>query len=147
AWHRVLELTPRNRAGLDALVRLYRGASKWRELADVLGAQIASFSQLVVQGDRERACEAAMERAGLLEERLGAPAEAIKALDQLIRELDPNHLEAHAALRRLYEARGEFDAAVRIAEREMYLAPEPARKVARGLEIGQICRDRLNNPT
>jgi len=147
AWHRVLELTPRNRTALDALVRLYRGANKWRELADALDAQVASFSQLIAPDDRERACQAAMERAGILEERLGAPAEAIRALDQLIRELDPNHLEAHTALRRLYEARGEFDAAVRIAEREMYLSPEPVRKIARGLEIGLICRDRLNNPT
>ncbi len=29
----------------------------------------------------------------------------------------------------------------------MYLSPEPIRKVARGLEIGMICRDRLDNPT
>ncbi|MDB4960727.1 MAG: Tetratricopeptide 2 repeat protein [Myxococcales bacterium] len=147
AWHRLLELTPRNRTALDALVTLYRAATKWRELADVLGAQIVSFSQLVAPDDRERACAAAMERAEILEERLGAPAEAIKVLDQLIRELNPNHLEAHTALRRLHEARGDFDAAVRIAEREMYLSPEPERKVARGLEIGATCRDRLNNPT
>ncbi len=147
AWHRVLELTPRNRTALAALGRLYRGASKWRELADVLGAQIASFSQLVAPDDREHACQAAMERAELLEETLGAPAEAIKVLDGLIRDLNPNHLDAHTALRRLHEARGDFDAAVRIAEREMYLSPEPIRKVARGLEIGMICRDRLNNPT
>jgi len=147
AWHRLLELTPRNRTALDALVQLYRTATKWRELADVLGAQILSFSQLVAPDDRERACAAAMERAEILEERLGAPAEAIKVLDHLIHELNPNHLEAHTALRRLHEARGDFDAAVRIAEREMYLSPEPERKVARGLEIGITCRDRLNNPT
>ncbi|MBA3460200.1 MAG: tetratricopeptide repeat protein, partial [Deltaproteobacteria bacterium] len=147
AWHRLLELTPKNRTGLAALSRLYRGASKWRELADVLGAQITSFSQLVAPDDRENACSAAMERAELLEEKLGAPADAIKVLDHLIRELNPNHLDAHTALRRLHEARGDFDAAVRIAEREMYLSPEPIRKIARGLEIGMICRDRLNNPT
>ncbi len=147
AWHRLLELTPRNRMALEALVRLYRAATKWRELADVLGAQIASFSQLVAPDDRELACAAAMERAEILEERLGAPADAIKVLDQLIRDLNPNHLEAHTALRRLHEARGDFDAAVRVAEREMYLSPEPVRKIARGLEIGMICRDRLNNPT
>ncbi|MBA3455993.1 MAG: tetratricopeptide repeat protein, partial [Deltaproteobacteria bacterium] len=147
AWHRLLELTPRNRTALEALVRLYRTATKWRELADVLGAQIASFSQLVAPDDRELACAAAMERAEILEERLGAPAEAIKVLDHLIRDLNPNHLDAHTALRRLHEARGDFDAAVRIAEREMYLSPEPVRKIARGLEIGMICRDRLNNPT
>ncbi len=147
AWHRVLELTPRNRAAIEALARLYREAGKWGELADVLGGQIASLSQLAVPGDRERACAAALERATLLEERLGAPGEAIRVLDGMIRDLDPNHLEAHTTLRRLHEARGEFEAAVRIAEREMYLSPEPERKIARGLEIGVICRDRLNNPT
>src|SRR5205085_8638438 len=95
----------------------------------------------------ELAAKSAMERAEILEEKLGAPAEAIKALDHLLREIDPNHLDAHTALRRLHEARGDFDAAVRIAEREMYLSPETPRKIARGLEIGLMCRDRLNNPT
>ncbi|HEX2684962.1 MAG TPA: tetratricopeptide repeat protein, partial [Kofleriaceae bacterium] len=147
AWHRLLELAPRHRTASDALVRLYRAASKWRELADVLGVQIALFAELALPDDAERATAAAIDRAEILEDKLGAPGEAIKVLDHLIRELNPNHLGAHTALRRLYEARGEFDAAVRIAEREMYLAPEPQRKIARGLEIGLICRDRLGNPT
>ena len=142
AWHRVLELSPKSRSALDALARLYRAGSKWRELADVLGRQINLF-----HADPERAAAIAMERAELLEERLGAPGEAIKALEHLLREINPNHLDAHTALRRLHEARGDFDAAVRVAEREMYLSPEPVRKVSRGLEIGFICRDRLNNPT
>ncbi|HEY4240184.1 MAG TPA: hypothetical protein VGM88_10225, partial [Kofleriaceae bacterium] len=147
AWHRVLELLPKNRTALAALVRLYRETTKWRELADVLGAQIASFAGLVLPDDREHATAAALERAEILEEKLGAQGEAIKALDYLIRELDPNHLDAHTQLRRLYEARGDFDAAVRVAEREMYLAPDRDRKIARGLEIGFVCRDRLGNPT
>jgi tetratricopeptide (TPR) repeat protein len=151
AWHRVLELTQKNRKAMEALARLYRGASKWRELAEILGMQVQTLAgHAATSGDpadRERAVQAAMERAQLLEEKLGAPAEAVKMLDYVIRELNPNHLEAHTALRGLHEGRGDFDAAVRIAEREMYLSPEPERKVARGLEIGMICRDRLNNPT
>ncbi|HMG19775.1 MAG TPA: tetratricopeptide repeat protein, partial [Kofleriaceae bacterium] len=147
AWHRLLELTPKSRTALDALARLYRGASKWRELADVLGAQVALLAEQALPDDAERATAAAIDRAAILEDKLGAPGDAIKVLDHLIRELNPNHLEAHTALRRLYEARGDFDAAVRVAEREMYLAPEPQRKIARGLEIGLICRDRLSNPT
>jgi len=147
AWHRLLELTPKNRTALDALSRLYRTGSKWRELADVLGAQVDLYMSSVIPEDRERACQAAMERAEIFEERLGAPGDAIKVLDHVIQVLNPNHLDAHTALRRLHEARGDFDAAVRIAEREMYLSPEPIRKVARGLEIGMMCRDRLNNPT
>jgi len=147
AWHRLLELTPKHRTALDALAQLYRAASKWRELADVLGVQIALFAAMVAPDDGARATAAAIDRAAILEDKLGAPGEAIKVLDHLIHELNPNHLPAHTALRRLYEARGDFDAAVRVAEREMYLAPEPQRKIARGLEIGLICRDRLGNPT
>jgi tetratricopeptide (TPR) repeat protein len=147
AWHRVLELSPKSRTALDALARLYRSATKWRELTEILGLQIPVLGGSGMADDKELACAAALERAEILEQRLGAPNEAIKVLDNLIQTLDPNHLDAHTSLRRLHEARGDFDAAVRVAEREMYLAPEPARKVARGLEIGLICRDRLNNPT
>ncbi len=147
AWHRVLELSPKSRTALDALARLYRAASKWRELAEVLGQYILVLAAFGIAEDRDHACAVAMERAEILEQRLGAPADAIRVLDHLIQTLDPNHLDAHTSLRRLHEARGDFDAAVRVAEREMYLAPEPARKVARGLEIGLICRDRLANPT
>ena len=47
AWHRLLELTPKNRGALDALVRLYRAGSKWRELADVLGHQVTLYQSSV----------------------------------------------------------------------------------------------------
>ncbi len=143
AYHRLLELTPKNRGALEALTRLYRAHTKWRELADILGRQIPLFAA----DDPAKAATVAMERAEILEERLGSPADAIRVLDGLLRDINPNHLEAHTALRRLHESRGDFDAAVRIAEREMYLSPEPIRKVSRGLEIGFICRDRLGNPT
>ena len=147
AYHRVLELTPKSRTALEALARLYREASKWRELTEILSRQTIVLVGSNFQGDLEKAAEVAMESASILEERLGSPNDAIKTLDGLLREINPNHLEAHTALRRLHEARGDFDAAVRIAEREMYLSPEPIRKVSRGLEIGFICRDRLGNPT
>ncbi len=147
AWHRVLELTPRNRNALVALARLYRTSSKWKELADILGREIPVLLSYNVPEDREKAAELTMEQAEILEQKLGAPGEAIKILDGLLRDINPNHLEAHTALRRLYEARGDFDGAVRIAEREMYLSPDPTRKISRGLEIGFICRDRLGNPT
>src|SRR5262249_53288252 len=143
AWHRVLELTPKNHNALDALARLYRAGSKWKELADIIGRQIP----LVQAHDADRAALLAMERVEILEEKLGAQAEAIRVLEELLRDLNPNHLEAHTALRRLHEARGDFDSAVRVAEREMYLSQDPVRKVSRGLEIGFVCRDRLANPT
>jgi tetratricopeptide (TPR) repeat protein len=142
AWQRLLELSPKHRGAVAALVRLYRNAGKWRELAEALDLQIA----ISTADDPAAAATAALERAALLEERLGAPADAIRQLERLIMELDPTHLDAHTALRRLHETRGDFESAVRVAEREMYLAPDNLRKVARGLEIGMLCRDRLGDP-
>lgn len=61
-------------------------------------------------------------------------------------ELAPTDLDAHSILRRLYEARGDSESAVRVAERELYLLAEPAAKIARALDIGVTCRDRIGDP-
>lgn len=143
AWQRILELSPKHAAALGALTSIYREGGKWRELAAVLEKQVPVFAVI----DPQRATAAALEHAELLEQKLGSPDDAIRALEALIRDLNPNHAGAHTALRRLHETRGDFDAAVRIAEREMYLAAEPEQKIAVGLEIGAACRDRLGNPT
>src|SRR6185436_6885635 len=45
AWQRVLELSPRDRNALSALGRLHRAAHRWRELADVLAAEIPLYAQ------------------------------------------------------------------------------------------------------
>ncbi|HTE55100.1 MAG TPA: hypothetical protein VK698_29815 [Kofleriaceae bacterium] len=142
AWRRVLEVLPRDRDGLDALARLHEQQGHWRELAEVLDKQAPVYRE----EDPRKAAEVALARARLLEERLGAPADAVRALETLIRDLDPSNLAAHQSLRRLYEARGDFEAAVRMAERELYLTEDTQRKVARGLEIGLLCRDRLADP-
>jgi len=143
AWTKVLDAVPKDRDSLNALARLYEEAGRWRDLAEVLAEQ----APLYVEDDPEKAAAVALQRAQLLEERLGAPGEATKALEALINDLDPANLAAHTALRRLHEARGDFEAGVRIAEREMYLLQEPQQRISRGLEIGLLCRDRLSDPT
>jgi tetratricopeptide (TPR) repeat protein len=142
AWQELLELSPGNRRALDALTRLHEQAGRWSELGEVLAARVP----LIAQDEPAEAAQLAHRRARLLEERIGAPAEAIKALEDIIRDLAPGHLDAHRALRRLYEARGDFEAAVRTAERELYLSEELPEKLARGLEIGRLCRDQLHDP-
>ncbi len=142
AWHEVRELAPASRPALEALTRLYESLGKWRELCEVLAARIP----LEQRDDPRAAAGLALRRAQLLEERLGAPGEAIRALEELIGALSPSQIEAHQALRRLYEARGDFAAAVRIAERELYLTSNSDEKIARGLGIGRLCRDQLHDP-
>ncbi len=143
AWQEVLELSPGHHLSLEALTRLHEQAGRWSELGDVLAARVP----LIVTDEPAEAAQLALRRARLLEERIGAPAEAISALEDIIRDLAPGHLDAHRALRGLYEARGDFAAAVRTAERELYLSEDPAEKIARGLEIGRLCRDQLQDPT
>src|SRR5690606_6975896 len=94
----------------------------------------------------EKAAALALKRADLLEERLGSPDLATQALEHLIAHVSPRDLEAHRKLRRLYETRGSFEPSIRIAEREMVLTEDPGAKISRGLEIGLLCRDRINDP-
>ncbi|MEZ4403769.1 MAG: tetratricopeptide repeat protein [Kofleriaceae bacterium] len=142
AWERLRQLTPRDRTALEALARLYRGAARYRELADLL----AVHAEVYAVDDLPKATAAARERAAILADRLGATEDACKQLERLVAELNPTDLDAHSILRRLYEARGDYQASVRIAERELYLLSEPAAKVARALDIGVICRDRIGDP-
>ncbi|MBK9033603.1 MAG: tetratricopeptide repeat protein [Myxococcales bacterium] len=142
AWERLRDVTPRDRAALEALARLYRGAARYRELADLL----AVHAEVYAVDDLPRATAAARERAAVLADRLGATDDACKQLERLVAELDPTDLDAHSILRRLYEARGDFQSAVRVAERELYLLSEPAAKIARALDIGVTCRDRIGDP-
>ena len=139
-WQRVQEAAPADREALEALTRLYENKAMWRDLAEVLARRAS------LETDKTIATELALTRTDILEERLGAPDEAVRALEVAIAEVDPQHLGMHARLRRLYEIRGDIAAAVRIAERELYLARVPQVKVARGLEIGVLCRDRLGDP-
>ena len=142
AWEKLREVTPRDREALDALARLYRGAARYRELAELL----AVHAEVYAVDDLPRATAAARERAAVLADRLGATDDACRQLERLVAELDPTDLDAHSILRRLYEARGDFQAAVRVAERELYLVADPAAKIARALEIGVTCRDRIGDP-
>ncbi len=142
AWQRVLELSERDRDALNALCRLYDHSQQWRELAEILDRQVP----LYVEDDVERAAGFALKRAELLEERMGSPELAAQALETLIADVAPRQIDAHRRLRRIYETRGDFESAVRIAEREIVLTSDANAKINRGIEIGILCRDRLGDP-
>src|SRR5262249_49436906 len=77
---------------------------------------------------------------------VGAPRGAAAVLGEPIAKAAPRQLEAHRRLRRLYEAAGDAERAVRLAEREILLGASPDEIVACGLEIVELCRDRLGDP-
>lgn len=142
AWEQIIELDDKHTGALAALARLYEQKDLYAELADVLGLQAAVYKAR----EPKRAAQMVLERAQLLEERLGAPAEAIKALEDLLRDLDPANLDTHEMLCRLYESQADFEAALRIGERQLYLATDTAEKIVKGMSIGILCRDQLGSP-
>src|SRR5262249_35554859 len=142
AWQKIVEQVPGDLEALEALARRYEAQGNWRDLADVLGRQAAGL----LASAPPAAGDPLLRRARLLEERLGAPREAAAVLEELIAKADPRQLEAHRRLRRLYEAAGDAERAVRLAEREILLGASPDEIVACGLEIVELCRDRLGDP-
>lgn len=142
AWQKIVELVPGDLEALEALARRYEAQGNWRDLADVLGRLAAALKPVA----HLAAADALLRRARLLEERLGAPRDAAAALEELIATADPRHLDAHRRLRRLYEAAGDAERAVRVAEREILLSADPDDMTACGLDIVALCRDRLGDP-
>jgi len=140
AWDALLKLQPTDREALEALSSIATDMGDFAALTELLLRRIG------IAANPAEATGLALERARLFEEELKEPTSAISALDQIINEMDPANPEAHAALRRVAEAMEDWPRVVAVAERQLALNPDPQERVARGLEIGSLCRERLADP-
>ncbi|MBI4512440.1 MAG: tetratricopeptide repeat protein [Deltaproteobacteria bacterium] len=141
AYEQVLSLLPRDRDAISALGRLYEQRQDWRGLADLFGRQ----AMLLALEDRAAAAELALRRARLLEERLSAPREAARVLEQLQGDIAPGHLQAMRCLRALHVSTGDFIAALKDAEREFLIVDQAAR-LPLAIEIATLCEEHLRDP-
>jgi tetratricopeptide (TPR) repeat protein len=141
AWEDLLKLQPTDREALEALSAIATDMGDFTTLAELLLRRIG------IAADSTEATSLALERARLFEEELMEPAAAVAALEQLINEMDPANLAAHKALRRVAEAMQDWPRVVAVAERQLALNPDPKERIAQGLEIGLLCRERLADPT
>ena len=140
AWEALLKLQPADREALEALSAIAADMGAHAALAGFLQRRMA------IAENPADATALALERARLFEEELKQPGEAIAALEQIINEMDPANVPAHAALRRVAESVEDWPRVVAVAERHLALTAEPKERVARGLEIGWLCRERLADP-
>jgi tetratricopeptide (TPR) repeat protein len=139
AWQDLLKIVPTDREGLEALSAIASEQSDWSTLADLLARRIA------LSTNPAESVPMALERARLLVEKLDDSAEAIRALEHTISDLDPTSVEAHEALRRVAESRNDWPRVASVAERQLSFATDPKERVARALEIGGLYRDRLHD--
>jgi tetratricopeptide (TPR) repeat protein len=140
AWEALLKLQPTDREALEALSAIAAEMGDFATLTELLLRRIG------IASTPAEATGLALERARLFEEELKEPTSAVSALEQIINEMDPANLEAHAALRRVAEAMQDWPRVVAVAERQLALTSDPKERVTRGLEIGQLCRERLEDP-
>jgi len=137
AWEALLKIQPTDREALEALSAIAADMGDYSTLTGLLQRRMA------IAENPADATTLALERARLFEEELKEPAEAIVALEQIINEMDSANVTAHTALRRVAESVEDWPRVVAVAERHLALTTEPKERVARGLEIGWLCRERL----
>ncbi len=138
-WEELLKLLPNDREALEALSAIAEGRSDWKSLTDLLDRRIG------IAANPAEAIPLAVRRGQLFEEKLGNPAEAMRAFERIINELDPTHIEAHQMLRRVAEAQEDWPRVVDVAGRHLRLTTDATERVHRALEIGVLCRDRLHD--
>ncbi|MDB4980617.1 MAG: Tetratricopeptide 2 repeat protein, partial [Myxococcales bacterium] len=139
-WEDVVRADPDGPRALEALTALYTTLGKPAELARILDLQV---ERLV--GDPAAQAEQLRALARLTEEPLRDVARTRRAWEQLC-ELLPGDEESLTALSRIYTGDGDWATLVRILERQIPLAQEPARAVELALLRAQLFDDKLHNP-
>jgi tetratricopeptide (TPR) repeat protein len=138
-WEEVVRLDPDDARALEALEGLYAALEKPAELARVLDLQVER-----VVADPAAQAEYMRALARLTEGTLRDIPRARRSWEQLC-EILPGDAEALDALARIYTGEGDWATLVRILERQVPLAKEPARAVDLALLRAQILDERLRN--
>ena len=98
---RIIELDDMNEQALEALERLYRNTEDWASLLDVFHKRID------LAADDDERINLYVQMAGLFEEQLAEPAQAIESYRAIL-DIDGENLDALQAIDRLYEAAEEW---------------------------------------
>ncbi|HWN68223.1 MAG TPA: hypothetical protein VNM90_11345, partial [Haliangium sp.] len=135
AHRQALDADPSLRANLWALHRLLLRGGQWEELIDVLDAAALAAAQ-----DQERA-QLHLEKAHVIEVRLGDPARARDAYEQAA-AFDPSLIEAHRGLERLALAAGDQETLARALAGLAAAMDEPAHALIYLLDLARLAGER-----
>ena len=128
------ELRGGDAASRVRLIELLRAARRWEEAADHLGRLAETFA---ATGAIERAAEAKLERADLMERRLGRVDEAAAGFDEVARAL-PTHPRAAVELSRILRAHGRHARLAEALRREIDNSLRPERADRLLVELGEL---------
>ncbi|MBV8759380.1 MAG: tetratricopeptide repeat protein [Deltaproteobacteria bacterium] len=137
-WRDVLTDQPSDAGALHALERLFHGASRWRDLIDILRRKIDIASN-------EDDIPLLSRVAEIHERELHEPDEAIAAWLEVL-DRDAEHARALAELARLYGAAGRHADLLDVRERQAALA-QGADQIALHVEIAKLYSGPLSRPS
>jgi tetratricopeptide (TPR) repeat protein len=119
--HRALLIeAPRHTPSLVALWRLYEGAEKWEDLAELLEQFLGVLREV---GGVDQRREVGLRLAELYSERLGESEKARGLLTELL-QYDPNSVQALMALAAVEEAQGNEETMRELLDRAAALQPQ-----------------------
>jgi tetratricopeptide (TPR) repeat protein len=140
AYRQALALDETDGSVLDNLERLFIRLERWSDLKDVYAKQA------------ELATDPAQKKARLFvlgqvyDRELQDPARAIETYSSVL-DIDPDDVEAMQALDRLYVNTERWYDLLAILERQTELSASAAEVVSLRFRIGELWREKLNDPT
>ncbi len=150
-WAKVLDSNPDHLEALSELEKLYEREKLWDKLAAVCEKQADLFD--------DRAKKVAMlQKLGILfTDKVNEPDRATRAWRSLL-DLEPENKRAQDALKKLYlsqknydelekfyATQNKYDEYIRVLERQME-AEEAQSKIALGIKVAELYRDRIAKP-
>ncbi len=127
---RAADLDPKDTFCRAALAAVYRAGKRFDQLAQVLADLSTSLTS------RDARASAAREYAELLDEHLGDPAAARKALERMITER-PEDDDTMLLLAKLYDRDQNWAQSIELRKKAVAIAQQPERKAELWLEIAQ----------
>jgi tetratricopeptide (TPR) repeat protein len=154
-YREILRLKSDDPVALKRTEQICRDQERWEDLANVLEKRTASRDALPAPERRARL----RELAGLYEERLERPYEAVDTLERLLVEADQERttgdaypiesgeiLDAYEALGRLYSRVGLWPKVVESLQKQAELVPDRQRARALRLEVAKVFEKELGQP-
>jgi tetratricopeptide (TPR) repeat protein len=139
AFNQILNIQPNNAEAADALAAQYEQMKRWPDLISLLRKK-AQTSE-----DTAEKVTLHLRVANLFLEKFSNQAEAIKAFETVL-ELDPEHAQALAFLKQMYEKRRDWEKLIAVNQREIAKVTSPAERAVRRAEVAKLSSEKLKKP-
>ncbi len=140
AFNQILTIQPNNTDAVDALAAQYEQMKRWPDLISLLRKKAQSSE------DVSEKVALHLRVANLFLEKFSNQAEAIKAFETVL-ELDPEHTQALAFLKQMYEKRRDWEKLIAVNQREIGKLSDPAERAARRAEVAKLSSEKLKKPS